>query len=165
MPHYNQGDRDLLTQGQAEVKTFRKTARILARQQDAPFSVTTAAGDIMHGEAGDWLATNHPVDDPGSDIWVITAERVRDTFTEANPGVPGMFVNRESNALAEVEKIDEDGFVTLHIIKPNPGRHSMPVAEYDSVFVTRWRPVTERDLVAPPGVRAPRNAPPDWGSE
>jgi hypothetical protein len=62
-----------------EAATFRKKARILAVRMTAPFVVTTEHGD-MAGVAGDWLATNHPDDDPGSDVWPISAERMAVTY-------------------------------------------------------------------------------------
>jgi hypothetical protein len=78
---YKQGDRDALLanpSGQA----FRKTARIIAIQQEHPFIVYTDRGP-MTGQAGDWLVTNHPDDDPGSDLWTISAERMAGTYEPA----------------------------------------------------------------------------------
>lgn len=62
-------------------RTFRKTARVIAVQQDKPFLVYTEHGPIA-GEAGDWLATNHPDDDPTSDIWPISDERMLATYED-----------------------------------------------------------------------------------
>lgn len=62
-------------------RSFRKTARILAIPMDKPFSVRTEHG-VMRGEAGDWLATNHPDDDPGSDLWLISNARMKATYQE-----------------------------------------------------------------------------------
>jgi hypothetical protein len=62
--------------------TRRKKARIIAVQLDFPFAVETGQG-IMDGEPGDWLVTNHPDDDPGSDIWPVSRERMAATYEEA----------------------------------------------------------------------------------
>jgi hypothetical protein len=59
---------------------WRKTARIIAVQLDVPFTVETDRG-VMVGRAGDWLVTNHPDDDPGSDLWTISAERMAATYS------------------------------------------------------------------------------------
>jgi hypothetical protein len=34
----------------------------------------------MAGKAGDYLVTNHPDDDAGSDLWTISAERMDNTY-------------------------------------------------------------------------------------
>lgn len=57
----------------------RKSARILAKRMDYPFVVETDRGP-MRAEAGDWLVTNHPEDDAGSDLWSISDERFRSTY-------------------------------------------------------------------------------------
>ena len=62
--------------------TYRKKARIVAVQQDEAFIVYTDRGP-MTGQAGDWLVTNHPEDDPGSDLWTISAERMANTYEPA----------------------------------------------------------------------------------
>lgn len=59
----------------------RKKARIVALKMDEPFTVATDRG-LMRAEAGDWLVTNHPDDDPGSDVWSISAERMANTYEE-----------------------------------------------------------------------------------
>lgn len=59
--------------------TFRKRARILAERMAVEFEVETDRGP-MRGHPGDWLATNHPDDDPGSDLWTISAERMESTY-------------------------------------------------------------------------------------
>lgn len=64
-----------------EARSFRKRARILAVPMDEDFVVVTDRGP-MNGVAGDWLATNHPDDDPGSDVWSISAERMANTYEE-----------------------------------------------------------------------------------
>ncbi len=61
---------------------FRKKARVLAIRMDTPFVVETDRGP-MKGAAGDWLVTNHPDDDPGSDLWSISAERMAATYEPA----------------------------------------------------------------------------------
>jgi len=62
---------------------FLKVARILAVQITVPFIVQTDRGP-MKGEPGDWLVTNHPEDDSGSDIWCISDERMRATYRRAH---------------------------------------------------------------------------------
>jgi hypothetical protein len=53
--------------------TYRKTsARIIALRLDQPFIVDTDRGP-MSAQAGDYLVTNHPDDDPSSDVWAISA--------------------------------------------------------------------------------------------
>jgi hypothetical protein len=76
---FTQDDRDGLLAG-GGLKTFRKTARIVGIQLDSPFMVHTDRGP-MSGVPGDWLVTNHPDDDPGSDLWTISAERMTNTYT------------------------------------------------------------------------------------
>ena len=60
-------------------QTFRKKARIIAFQMTEPFTVETDRG-VMVGQSGDWLVTNDPRDDPGSDLWTISAERMANTY-------------------------------------------------------------------------------------
>jgi hypothetical protein len=79
---YRQSERDALLQD-TDARTFRKTARILAVQQTLPFIVYTDRGP-MQGAAGDWLVTNHPDDDPGSDLWTISAERMASTYEDTS---------------------------------------------------------------------------------
>jgi hypothetical protein len=64
--------------------SFVKIARILALRIAVPFIVHTDRGP-MRGEAGDWLATNHPDDDPGSDLWTISDERMAATYQVVPP--------------------------------------------------------------------------------
>lgn len=59
--------------------TYRKRSRIVAIRMIGPFTVQTDRG-LMEGSAGDWLVTNHPDDDPGSDVWSISDERMRSTY-------------------------------------------------------------------------------------
>jgi hypothetical protein len=74
-----QADRmDLTRFGEA----YRKKSRVLAIQMHEPFVVETDRG-LMKGVAGDWLVTNHPDDDPGSDLWSISAERMAATYEPA----------------------------------------------------------------------------------
>ena len=58
---------------------FRKKARILAVQLHFAFTVETDRG-VMEGFPGDWLVTNHPDDDPGSDVWTISNARMQSTY-------------------------------------------------------------------------------------
>ena len=83
---YTQDDRDALLRD-PNATTHRKTARILAVQQDAPFMVHTDRGP-MSGMPGDYLVTNHPDDDAGSDLWTISAERMANTYVLADPVKP-----------------------------------------------------------------------------
>jgi hypothetical protein len=83
--HFTQLDRNLLTDatilGGVNPSVFRKKARILAVQMTKDFTVDTDRG-VMAGLPGDWLVTNHPDDDPGSDLWTISAERMAATYAE-----------------------------------------------------------------------------------
>jgi len=79
---YKQGDRSALL-ADPTATAWKKTARILAVQQDKPFIVYTDRGP-MTGAAGDWLVTNHPDDDPGSDLWTVSDERMRSTYVTAD---------------------------------------------------------------------------------
>jgi hypothetical protein len=81
---FTQDDRPTLL-AHHERRSFRKTARIIAVKQDKPFMVYTEHGPIS-GEPGDWLATNHPDDDPGSDIWPVSAERMTNTYDTITDG-------------------------------------------------------------------------------
>lgn len=80
MAHFAQEDRDELLANPA-AQAFRKRARILAIQMEDDFTVETDRG-VMTGVAGDWLVTNHPEDDPGSDLWSISADRMAQTYEE-----------------------------------------------------------------------------------
>jgi len=79
---YTQKDRATLL-ADVRATSHRKTARIIAVQQDQAFIVYTDRGP-MTGMAGDWLVTNHPGDDPGSDLWTISAERMATTYEPAD---------------------------------------------------------------------------------
>jgi hypothetical protein len=83
---YTQADRPELLRNEG-AQTFRKMARIVAIQMTEPFQVRTDRGPMI-GAAGDWLVTNHPDDDPGSDMWTISAERMASTYVaEASEAV------------------------------------------------------------------------------
>ena len=75
---YTQADRPELL-AREDAQSFRKTARIVAVQMSEAFTVRTDRGPMI-GAAGDWLVTNHPADDPGSDMWVISNERMESTY-------------------------------------------------------------------------------------
>ena len=80
--HYSQlvarvGLLDDLETGRAMV--FRKTARIVGVRINRPFTVETDRG-VMTADTGDWLVTNHPDDDPGSDVWSISNDRMESTY-------------------------------------------------------------------------------------
>ena len=76
--HFTSKDRDWMI-ADPNTDTFRKTARIVAVHMDVPFTVETDRG-TMTGAPGDWLVTNHPDDDPGSDVWSISDARMRATY-------------------------------------------------------------------------------------
>jgi hypothetical protein len=78
---FTQDDRPALL-GDSKATVYKKRARILAVQLDKPFIVYTDRGP-MQGSPGDWLVTNHPDDDPGSDLWTISAERMANTYDPA----------------------------------------------------------------------------------
>lgn len=63
-------------------RAYRKNARIIAVEMTVPFSVETDRG-VISGVPGDFLVTNHPDDDPGSDLWAISADRMKSTYEEA----------------------------------------------------------------------------------
>ncbi len=77
--HFTQADRSMITEFGSP---FRKKARVLAVEMAADFTVETDRG-VMQGHAGDWLVTNHPDDDPGSDVWSISQERMTSTYEPA----------------------------------------------------------------------------------
>jgi len=80
--HITQEHRDVFI-GDTTARVFRKRARIIAIPMHVPFTVETDRG-IMAGVAGDWLVTNHPADDPGSDLWSISAARMAATYEPAD---------------------------------------------------------------------------------
>lgn len=73
-----QEDRPLLL-AHPEALAYRKRSRILAIQMQAAFRVETDRGPMV-GQPGDFLVTNHPDDDPGSDLWTVSAERMAATY-------------------------------------------------------------------------------------
>lgn len=81
--HYGPADRATLVgyvddyEGGGQI--VRKRARAVAVRLDFPFAVETDHG-VMEGEAGDYLVTNHPDDDPTSDIWPVSAARFAATY-------------------------------------------------------------------------------------
>ncbi len=81
---FTQDDQAALV-GDPNAKTYRKKSRILAVQLSEPFMVHTDRGP-MSGQPGDWLVTNHPEDDPGSDLWTISDERMKSTYDPAQAG-------------------------------------------------------------------------------
>lgn len=89
--HFGPEDRVLIIAGVPdgplhadEAGIFRKRARLVAVRMLEAFEVETDQG-IVRGEVGDWLATNHPADDPGSDVWVVSAERMTATYEPDAP--------------------------------------------------------------------------------
>jgi len=82
LPRFTQADRaGELLHADAGARTFRKRSRILAVRVDHAFEVETDRG-VMEAAAGDWLVTNHPDDDPGSDVWSISNDRMQATYEE-----------------------------------------------------------------------------------
>jgi hypothetical protein len=65
----------------------RKRARIVGIVAPGPFTVLTDRGP-MSGQKGDIIATNHPDDDPGSDVWPISAARYAATYEPAGTREP-----------------------------------------------------------------------------
>jgi hypothetical protein len=61
------------------VVELAKSARILAVEMHENFTIETDRG-VMTGVPGDYVVTNHPDDDPGSDMWSISAERMANTY-------------------------------------------------------------------------------------
>lgn len=85
---FSAADRGKLISGELGATVMvRKTARIVATRVLEPFTVMTEHGE-MRAEAGDWLVTNHPDDDPGSDLWPISDERMRATYRVAEEPLP-----------------------------------------------------------------------------
>lgn len=80
--HFNQASRDPLVDGDlGHAIVIHKKARAVAVRIGEPFDVETSQG-TMKGNAGDWLVTNHPDDDPGSDVWVVSRERMDATYVQ-----------------------------------------------------------------------------------
>lgn len=76
----SQSDREALIANPGR-RAYRKVARIIAVKMTQPFEVETDRG-WMTGVPGDYLVTNHPSDDVGSDLWTISAERMLATYEE-----------------------------------------------------------------------------------
>ena len=77
-----QADRASLLRGDFGQNSYmRKRSRIVAVQMQEPFTVETDRG-VMSGVAGDWLVTNDPRDDPSSDLWTISADRMANTYEQ-----------------------------------------------------------------------------------
>jgi len=75
-----------------------------------------------------------------------------------------IYVNNESKALVQIGPVDEEFAQQIVLTGPaRGGSYKIPIAEYDSVFVQRFRPAGPDDLIAlSPEVRPPANATPDW---
>jgi hypothetical protein len=91
----------VLNAHQGEV--FGKKARIVAVTVPYPFIVHTDRGP-MQGHAGDWLVANHPADDPRSDIWTISDERMQATYIliDQQTGRPGLHSFTTTELVREV---------------------------------------------------------------
>lgn len=79
---FTQADRERILTA-LHAADYRKTSRIVAIEMAVPFIVETDRGP-MTGEPGDFLVTNHPDDDPSSDLWTISAERMAATYEPAD---------------------------------------------------------------------------------
>lgn len=78
---FTQADRAAMLAGDfGLLSVHTKRARIVAVLLAGPATVETDRGP-MTAAAGDWLVTNHPDDDPGSDLWTISNDRMRSTYT------------------------------------------------------------------------------------
>lgn len=78
--HFTKNDKVELVSGEFGTPiTVRKRARTIAVKQHEAFTVDTDQGTIG-GKAGDYLVTNHPDDDPTSDVWPVSEERFRATY-------------------------------------------------------------------------------------
>lgn len=80
---FTQDDRAAIVADPAAV-LLRKAACVVAVRVGHDFIVETDRGP-MTGRAGDWLVTNHPEDDPGSDLWSVSDERLKATYVLAEP--------------------------------------------------------------------------------
>ncbi len=98
--HFTQDHRQVLVNA-PDGGVFRKRSRVIAVQSKVPFTVETDRG-LMRGEPGDWLVTNHPADDPGSDLWSISAERMASTY---EPAVEPSLEDQLKAALTGLKKI------------------------------------------------------------
>lgn len=78
--HYAQSDIERIFGGRG--RAYRKRARIIAFKAESDFTIETDRGR-MTGVAGDWIARNHPEDDPNSDMWSISDERMENTYEES----------------------------------------------------------------------------------
>lgn len=79
-----------------------------------------------------------------------------------------IYVNREGGTLVKIGPVDDYYARQVVITGPAAGStYSIPIAEYDSVFVERFRPAGPDDLVAldDASARPPRNATPEWLEE
>jgi len=80
--HYPQGARNALLAGDiGKTRYLRKKARIVAVEMNEYFTVDTDRG-MMNGSPGDFLVTNDPRDDAGSDLWTISRERLEATYED-----------------------------------------------------------------------------------
>lgn len=70
------------------------------------------------------------------------------------------YVNRDSGGLIHITKVDDN---YAYIETPTGSRYSMPIADFDTVFVERFRPARPEDLQTQEAdIRLPANAPADW---
>lgn len=76
---------------------------------------------------------------------------------------PRVFVT-ESGALVRIVHMDESYVALVRL--DGKGQWSMPRAEYEATFASRYRPATAEDLLGAeaevPGYELPKNAPDEW---
>lgn len=76
-----------------------------------------------------------------------------------------LYRNLSAASLARITHMDER-FVYLEVLFPARTTVALPIKDYDTSFVTAWRPATMADIaeiMAPRSdIRPPANAPEDW---
>lgn len=76
-----------------------------------------------------------------------------------------LFCNESTGAIARVTSVDT-GYAYMEVLWPEPSTNSVPIAEYDSVWASYWRPATAGDVAQlggdSSGFRPPANATEFW---
>lgn len=76
-----------------------------------------------------------------------------------------LFVNKGSNAIVRIERVD-DSYATVVTLLPKTAKYMMPKKEYDTIFVSQFRPATDKDIDALNELYKtfvlPANAPDSW---
>ncbi|MFN8658487.1 MAG: PGDYG domain-containing protein [Candidatus Obscuribacterales bacterium] len=70
---------------QFQYREYRKLGTVKAEQLQKPADWTTAKGDAMHGDAGDWKVTG-----PDGSTWTVKPDIFAQTYSEVS-GSPGVF--------------------------------------------------------------------------